>query len=352
MKNKRVVVTGGAGFIGGALVRKLIEQNFTVLNIDSLTYASNLQSLVNVSTNENYSFKKLDICDENSLWKLILDFCPDTIMHLAAESHVDRSIDDPSTFLKTNILGTANLLNLARKLSNENKEFLFHHISTDEVYGDLSELDPAFTEKNNYDPSSPYSASKASSDHLVRSWSRTYGLKYVITNCSNNYGPFHFPEKFIPNIIIRGLLNKKINIYGDGSQIRDWLYVDDHADALIKINCSGFKNTTFNIGGNNELRNIDVAKNVCSLLDKLVPLEDKSKNYSDLITFVRDRPGHDLRYAIDNSKLKKHLNWEPAETFESGLEKTVKWYISNKDWWKEMVRKNNLLNRLGSKENE
>jgi dTDP-glucose 4,6-dehydratase len=334
----KIVVTGGAGFIGSALIRYLInETNHDVLNLDKLTYAGNLESLVSVSSSERYSFVQLDICDQQGLDKVLNQYQPDLIMHLAAESHVDRSIDGPAEFIQTNIVGTFTLLSAVRtyweNLSKAKKNnFRFHHISTDEVYGDLNETD-LFTEETPYAPSSPYSASKASSDHLVRAWHRTYGLPVVLTNCSNNYGPYHFPEKLIPLVILNAIEGKSLPIYGDGQQIRDWLYVEDHARALFKVVTEGQIGETYNIGGFNEKANIDVVYAICDLLEELVPEKPgQLESYRDLITFVKDRPGHDVRYAIDASKIEKELNWRPIESFESGIKKTVQWYIANKDW--------------------
>lgn len=345
----KILVTGGAGFIGSALVRHIIkETSHTVLNVDKLTYAGNLDSLKSVEASNKYHFEKLDICNFELLDELIKDFYPDIIMHLAAESHVDRSIDDPSDFLKTNIFGTFNLLQASKNLyeSNKEKKFIFHHVSTDEVYGDLSLDDSPFKETNNYDPSSPYSASKASSDHLVRAWSRTYKLPTVITNCSNNYGPYHFPEKLIPHVILSAIHRKKIPVYGDGSQIRDWLFVEDHVKALLMVATKGTPGETYNIGGLNEMTNIDVIKKICSILNKKIPCDD-GLNYKDLITKVTDRPGHDKRYAIDCSKIQEELNWRPEESFDSGIIKTVEWYLENKDWWKKLVNKDYKLERKG-----
>ncbi len=335
----KIFVTGGAGFIGSAVIRYILEStNYIVLNIDKLTYAGNVNNLATVESNSRYSFFQADICDSNMMPKLINDFEPDIILHLAAESHVDRSITGSSEFINTNILGTYNLLEAARdyfnNLSNSSKSmFRFHHISTDEVYGDLDGTESLFVEDTPYNPSSPYSASKASSDHLVRSWNRTYGLPTLITNCSNNYGPYQYPEKLIPLTILKALKGEKIPIYGNGEQIRDWLFVDDHAKAIHRVFTTGKVGETYNIGGCNEIRNIDVVKKICSLLENLAP--DKPvgiKRYDDLISFVEDRPGHDGRYAIDPTKIKIDLGWKPDETFESGIEKTVNWYLKNKEW--------------------
>jgi dTDP-glucose 4,6-dehydratase len=335
----KFIVTGGAGFIGSAVVRHIIEQtNDEVLVIDKLTYAGNLESLDNVSENSRYYFKQIDICDRNKLDTVITDFCPDIIMHLAAESHVDRSIDNPASFIETNVIGTYALLEAAlaywRTLDKiKQASFRFHHISTDEVYGDLYGTHDLFTEKTAYSPSSPYSASKASSDHLVRAWNRTFGLPTIITNCSNNYGPYHFPEKLIPLMILNALEGKPLPIYGSGQQIRDWLYVEDHARALYLVATKASVGQTYNIGGHNEQRNIDVVNLICDLLEELVPNKPQDINhYKDLITHVTDRPGHDQRYAIDASKIYQDLGWKPQETFETGMRKTVLWYLQHKDW--------------------
>ena len=337
MTNKNILVTGGAGFIGSAVIRYLInETNNNVLNIDKLTYAGNLESLETVSNNPRYQFLHADICDKSAMTKAFQDFQPNIVMHLAAESHVDRSIDGPMDFIQTNIIGTYNLLEVARNywqnLTEDKKSrFKFHHISTDEVYGDLEGTDDLFTEETSYSPSSPYSASKASSDHLVRAWYRTYGLPVVVTNCSNNYGPYHFPEKLIPLVILNALDGKPLPVYGDGKQIRDWLYVEDHARALYLVATTAKVGETYNIGGHNEKQNIDVVKTICTILDNIKPRTD-GQSYIQQITFVKDRPGHDLRYAIDASKIQQELNWQPQETFESGIQKTVEWYLANEDW--------------------
>lgn len=337
MTNKNILVTGGAGFIGSAVVRYLINSTDNrVLNIDKLTYAGNLESLAFVNDNPRYQFLHADICDKSAMTKAFQDFQPNIVMHLAAESHVDRSIDGPIDFIQTNIIGTYNLLEVARNywqnLAEDKKSsFKFHHISTDEVYGDLEGTDDLFTEATSYSPSSPYSASKASSDHLVRAWYRTYGLPIVITNCSNNYGPYHFPEKLIPLVILNALDGKPLPVYGDGKQIRDWLYVEDHARALYLVATTAKVGETYNIGGHNEKQNIDVVKTICTILDNIKPRTD-GQSYTQQITFVKDRPGHDLRYAIDASKINKELGWQPQETFESGIQKTVEWYLSNQDW--------------------
>ena len=331
------MVTGGAGFIGSAVIRHIIEKTpHQVLNIDKLTYAGNLESLNSISKNSRYQFSQTDICDREALDQLFLEFQPDLVMHLAAESHVDRSITGSAAFVETNIIGTYQLLEAARNYWNNLEEhkklaFRFHHISTDEVYGDLEGTDDLFLETTSYAPSSPYSASKASSDHLVRAWHRTYGLPTIVTNCSNNYGPYHFPEKLIPLVILNALESKPLPIYGKGDQIRDWLYVEDHARALYKVVTEGIVGETYNIGGHNEKQNIDVVKTICSILDELRPQANNTP-YASLITFVKDRPGHDLRYAIDASKIKNDLGWTPQETFKTGIRKTVEWYLNNLEW--------------------
>ncbi|MDH1705589.1 dTDP-glucose 4,6-dehydratase [Acinetobacter johnsonii] len=333
----RILVTGGAGFIGSAVIRHIIENtHHHVLNVDKLTYAGNLESLRSIEKSERYKFSQTDICDQVVLERIFHEFQPDSVMHLAAESHVDRSIDGPAAFIQTNIVGTYSLLEAARKywlsLTLDAKEaFRFHHISTDEVYGDLEGTTDLFTETTPYTPSSPYSASKASSDHLVRAWQRTYGLPTIVTNCSNNYGPYHFPEKLIPLVILNALDMKPLPIYGKGDQIRDWLFVEDHARALYQVVTEGVVGETYNIGGHNEKQNIEVVKTICKILDELKP-ESTGQKYETLITFVKDRPGHDLRYAIDAAKIEKELGWTPQETFETGIRKTVAWYLNNLDW--------------------
>lgn len=339
----KILVTGGAGFIGSAVVRHIIKNTQdTVVNVDKLTYAGNLESLAEVSENNRYYFEHADICDKAAMERIFATHQPDAVMHLAAESHVDRSITGPAAFIETNIVGTYVLLEAARGYWNEldadkKQAFRFHHISTDEVYGDLTHPDevtagnvlPLFTEKTAYAPSSPYSASKASSDHLVRAWLRTYGFPTIVTNCSNNYGPYHFPEKLIPLVILNALEGKALPIYGKGDQIRDWLYVEDHARALYTVVTQGVVGETYNIGGHNEKKNLDVVHTICDLLDEIVP---KEGSYRDQITYVTDRPGHDRRYAIDAAKISDELGWKPLETFESGIRKTVEWYLSNTQW--------------------
>lgn len=350
----KIIVTGGAGFIGSAVVRHIInETHDDVLVVDKLTYAGNLDSLDSVSKSERFSFSKVDICDSASVDAIFNDFQPDAIMHLAAESHVDRSIDGPGDFIQTNIIGTYTLLEASRKYwlgldDSRKNSFRFHHISTDEVFGDLHNINDLFTEQTAYNPSSPYSASKAASDHLVRAWLRTYGLPTLVTNCSNNYGPYHFPEKLIPLIILNALHGKSLPVYGDGSQIRDWLYVDDHARALYKVVTEGKVGETYNIGGHNERKNIDVVKTICRELNQLVTVKPSGvDNFEDLITFVKDRPGHDLRYAIDATKIHTELGWLPQETFESGIRKTVKWYLENEQWWSRVKDGSYQGERLG-----
>lgn len=357
----KILVTGGAGFIGSAVVRHIISntQN-SVINVDKLTYAGNLESLVSVATSERYAFEQVDICDRAQLDRIFSQHRPDAVMHLAAESHVDRSITGPADFIQTNIVGTYTLLEATRAYWNTlaveaKKAFRFHHISTDEVYGDLPHPDeqeglavnqelPLFTETTSYAPSSPYSASKASSDHLVRAWLRTYGLPTLVTNCSNNYGPYHFPEKLIPLVILNALEGKALPIYGKGDQIRDWLYVEDHARALYKVVTQGQVGETYNIGGHNEKQNLEVVQTICSILDVLVP---KDTPYADQITYVTDRPGHDRRYAIDASKMSQELNWQPEETFETGLRKTVEWYLANQTWCQHVQDGSYQRERLG-----
>ncbi|MCU8001472.1 dTDP-glucose 4,6-dehydratase [Shewanella sp. SM96] len=389
----KILITGGAGFIGSAVVRHIINNTQdSVINIDKLTYAGNLESLVSVDKNERYAFEQVDICDRAELDRVFAQHQPDAVMHLAAESHVDRSITGPSDFIQTNIVGTYTLLEATRAYWNvlsaeAKKAFRFHHISTDEVYGDLPHPDEVmvganhnspitsdqhlllFTETTPYAPSSPYSASKASSDHLVRAWLRTYGLPTIVTNCSNNYGPYHFPEKLIPLVILNALEGKPLPIYGKGDQIRDWLYVEDHARALYKVVTSGKVGETYNIGGHNEKQNIEVVKTICSILDELVPLGDvngeslmgngvttndspitnnQQRSYCNQITYVTDRPGHDRRYAIDATKMSNELNWQPEETFETGLRKTIEWYLTNQEWCQHVQDGSYQRERLGA----
>ncbi|WP_068808884.1 dTDP-glucose 4,6-dehydratase [Thauera phenolivorans] len=355
--NHRILVTGGAGFIGSAVVRHLIESTtHHVANLDKLTYAGNLESLSSIADSSRYRFHQVDICNAGALDQVFAEFRPTAVMHLAAESHVDRSIDGPAEFIQTNMVGTYTLLEAARRywngLADDAKAaFRFHHISTDEVYGDLEGTDDLFTETTPYAPSSPYSASKASSDHLVRAWQRTYGLPTLVTNCSNNYGPYHFPEKLIPHMILNALAGKPLPVYGDGSQIRDWLYVEDHARALVEVVTRGKVGETYNIGGHNEKRNLEVVETICDLLDEMVPWVDRGQtsSYRELITFVKDRPGHDRRYAIDASKIERELGWKPQETFQSGIRKTVRWYLDNRQWWERVLDGSYQLARLGEK---
>ncbi|WP_416886553.1 dTDP-glucose 4,6-dehydratase [Marinospirillum sp.] len=354
----KILITGGAGFIGSAVIRHIIQNTTdSLVNVDKLTYAGNLDNLVSVCQSSRYAFEQVDICDRSALERIFIQHQPDAVMHLAAESHVDRSIDGPAAFIETNIVGTYTLLEVARSywqgLDTQGKQgFRFHHISTDEVYGDLPHPDEddqaeqkLFTEATAYAPSSPYSASKASSDHLVRAWYRTYGLPVIVTNCSNNYGPYHFPEKLVPHIILNALHGKPLPVYGKGDQIRDWLYVEDHARALYKVVTEGKVGETYNIGGHNEKQNLDVVQLLCEILQELKP---QTNRYKDLITFVKDRPGHDRRYAIDASKIERELGWKPQETFESGMRKTVQWYLDHEPWWQSVLSCDYQLTRLGS----
>lgn len=374
-----ILVTGGAGFIGSAVIRYLIEQTeHAVVNVDALTYAGNLESLTAVDSSDRYTFEQADIGDAASMAAILERHQPDAVMHLAAESHVDRSIDGPAAFIQTNIVGTYTLLEAVRhywkglqaSAPEKASAFRFHHISTDEVYGDLEGPEDLFTEQTPYAPSSPYSASKASSDHLVRAWHRTYGLPILVTNCSNNYGPYHFPEKLIPLMILNALAGKPLPVYGNGQQVRDWLYVEDHARALVKVVTEGVVGETYNIGGHNEQTNLHVVETICEILDELMLSEERGvrseenpsqaqrsrltphhsplTSYKDLITFVQDRPGHDLRYAIDASKIERELGWKPEETFETGLRKTVQWYLANESWWKRVQDGSYQGQRLGS----
>ena len=350
----KILITGGAGFIGSSLIRYLMKcKTFEIINLDFLTYAGNLDSLKDIINEINYVFCQVNICDSEAVAEVFRKHRPNVVMHLAAESHVDRSIDGPADFIDTNITGTFHLLDAARNYFEslevvDKKLFRFHHISTDEVYGDLKGTDDLFTEETPYSPSSPYSASKAASDHLVRAWGRTYGLPVIITNCSNNYGPYHFPEKLIPHVILNAIHGNPLPIYGDGSQIRDWLYVEDHAKALIKVVAEGEIGETYNIGGHNEKTNLEVVETICDLLEDLAPEKPVGVgNYRDLITFVKDRPGHDARYAIDASKIERELGWVPEETFETGLRKTIQWYLDNRQWWERVLSGAYRLERLG-----
>ena len=351
----KILVTGGAGFIGSAVIRHIIHNtDDEVLNVDKLTYAGNLESLKEVDKNSRYTFQQIDICDKEALEQAFDSFKPNLVMHLAAESHVDRSIDGPAEFINTNIVGTYHLLEVARQYWQnlddlDKKQFKFHHISTDEVYGDLEGTTDLFTETTPYAPSSPYSASKASSDHLVRAWHRTYGFPILVTNCSNNYGPYHFPEKLIPLVILNALDGKALPVYGKGNQIRDWLFVEDHARALYKVVTEGKVGETYNIGGHNEKQNIEVVKTICHILDELKP-QANDQPYESLIKFVKDRPGHDLRYAIDARKIANELNWTPTETFDSGIRKTVEWYLNNMEWCSRVQDGSYQRERLGAGE--
>ncbi|MBP0484506.1 dTDP-glucose 4,6-dehydratase [Sagittula salina] len=347
----KILVTGGAGFIGSAVVRRAIAEGHAVVNLDALTYAACLDNVKSVSDAPGYAFEQVDIRDRAGLDRIFADHRPDAVMHLAAESHVDRSIDGPGTFIETNVMGTFHLLEAARAywLAQGRPEgFRFHHISTDEVFGSLG-AEGQFTETTPYDPRSPYSASKASSDHLVRAWAETYGLPVVLTNCSNNYGPFHFPEKLIPVVILNALHGRPIPIYGDGSNVRDWLYVEDHAEALLLVLQKGASGRSYNIGGENERSNLDLVRTICTILDRLAPEQaPKGGSYADLITFVTDRPGHDARYAIDPTRIREELDWRPSVTVEEGLEKTVRWYLDNRDWWQALLDREGVGTRLGA----
>jgi len=345
----KLLVTGGAGFIGSALIRQAITKGYEIINVDKLSYAANLMNLASVQDLPNYSFVQADICDRAMMDKVLSQYQPNAIMHLAAESHVDRSLDGPDDFILTNIIGTFTLLEAARKyceaLTDQARaKFRFHHVSTDEVYGDLGAQDPAFSEQTPYDPSSPYSASKAASDHLVRAWARSYDMNVVISNCSNNYGPFQFPEKLIPLVILKALKGEPIPVYGTGENIRDWLYVDDHAAALLCVLEQGRAGQTYNIGGNNERQNIDIVKVICQIMDEYVP---RSTPHQDLIKFVKDRPGHDRRYAINANKIQTELGWSPSISGDEGLLKTVKWYLDNEDWWRPILDTSQAISRRG-----
>ncbi|AUQ64829.1 dTDP-glucose 4,6-dehydratase [Phaeobacter inhibens] len=347
----KILVTGGAGFIGSAVVRLAVARGHQVVNLDALTYAACLDNVADVAGNPNYAFEQVDIRDRAALDTVFARHRPDVMMHLAAESHVDRSIDGPGDFIETNITGTYQMLEAARKYwaeSGRPEAFRFHHISTDEVYGSLP-ADPSvmFTEETGYDPRSPYSASKAASDHLVRAWGETYGLPVVLTNCSNNYGPYHFPEKLIPVVILNALAGKPLPIYGDGSNVRDWLYVEDHADALLLVVSKGRVGRSYNIGGENERSNLELVETLCAILDEKQPREDGG-SYKDQITFVTDRPGHDARYAIDPSRIRDELGWRPSVTVEEGLEKTVQWYLDNESWWRALQSRDGVGQRLGT----
>ena len=359
----KILVTGGAGFIGSAVIRYIIKNtDDSVVNLDKLTYAGNLENLLEVCDNSRYAFEQVDVCDAQELDRVLMTHRPDAVMHLAAESHVDRSIDGPAEFIYTNVVGTYTLLEACRKYLNfiERHEgkgkgfFRFHHISTDEVYGDLEADGGLSTEQTPYSPNSPYSSSKASSDHLVRAWMRTYGLPVLITNCSNNYGPYHFPEKLIPLVILNALDGKPLPVYGKGDQVRDWLYVEDHARALYKVISEGEIGETYNVGGHNEKQNLQVVRYICEILEELVPDNPYSKSYSyegfeGLIKFVKDRPGHDVRYAIDASKIYRELNWKPQETFETGMRKTIEWYLGNSEWLMNVRDGSYKYDRLGLK---
>lgn len=352
----KILITGGCGFIGSALVRRLIRHTkHEVCNLDALTYAGNPASLDGCDADPRYRFAQVNLCDRDAVEALVESYAPDAVMHLAAESHVDRSIDGPLDFIHTNVVGTAHLLEAVRKYWNAlpsdcRAAFRFHHISTDEVFGDLEAADPAFTEGTRYAPSSPYAASKGASDHLVRAWHRTYGLPVIVTNCSNNYGPFHYPEKFIPHVILNAVHGRPLPVYGDGLQIRDWLYVEDHAEALVHVIERGRVGETYNIGGHNEKTNLEVVEGLCELLDGLAPARRPAalSSYRELIQFVDDRPGHDRRYAIDAGKIERDLGWIPKETFETGLSKTVSWYLQREDWWNPLLRDRYQLSRLGN----
>lgn len=358
---KTILVTGGCGFIGSNLIRYLLQnKEYSLVNLDKLTYAGNLSSLEDVASHDRYQFEQVDLCDATAVHDVFKRHRPNGVMHLAAESHVDRSIDGPSDFIQTNIVGTYHLLQASlahwKQFSADSRErahFRFLHVSTDEVYGSLRSTDPAFSEETAYDPRSPYSASKAASDHLVRAWHESYGLPTLITNCSNNYGPYQFPEKLIPVVILKCLKGEPIPVYGKGENVRDWLYVEDHCSALETVFTSGKPGETYNVGGNNEQKNLDLVRKICQIMNELRPLATASTqaetddDYQNLITFVTDRPGHDFRYAIDASKIKRDLGWEPKENFASGLTKTVRWYLENREWWQPILERGHKLERLG-----
>lgn len=345
----KILITGGAGFIGSAVIREAIKRGHSITNVDCLTYAANLTSLATVSEHKNYTFVQQDIRDADAMSHLFKTHQPDSILHLAAESHVDRSINEPGAFIETNILGTYILLDASRAYfdgltDSRRSRFRFHHVSTDEVYGDLDIDAPAFSEQTPYDPSSPYSASKAASDHLVRAWGRTYGLPIIVTNCSNNYGPYQFPEKLVPVVILKALHQQSIPVYGSGQNIRDWLYVEDHANALLTVLQSGKIGETYNIGGNNERTNLDIVKTICRLMDRHV---DAPNEHENLIKFVEDRPGHDRRYAINTEKIMRELNVSPSIDFDEGFARTVSWYLNNEAWWRPLVNAEKFGHRLG-----
>ena len=343
----KILITGGAGFIGSAVVRLAIARGHHVVNLDALTYAANLENVAEAAQSDRYAFEQADIRDRAALDRILAQHRPDAIMHLAAESHVDRSIDGPAAFVETNVIGTFNMLEAARAYwtaQGRPGSFRFHHISTDEVFGSLGETGQ-FTETTPYDPRSPYSASKAGSDHLVRAWAETYGLPVVLTNCSNNYGPYHFPEKLVPVVILKALSGQPIPVYGDGGNIRDWLYVEDHADALLLVLEKGQLNRSYNIGGENEATNIDLVRTICAHMDELHPT---GAPHAELITFVTDRPGHDRRYAIDPTRIRTELGWRPSVTVEEGLRRTVEWYLANRDWWQPLLDRDGVGKRLGT----
>ncbi len=348
----KLLVTGGAGFIGSAVIRLAIQQGHAVVNVDALTYAACLENLSSIAGSQEYAFEHADVRDRDALHRIFVEHEPDVVMHLAAQSHVDRSIDGPDEFIETNIGGTFNMLEAARKYwvrKGRPDSFRFHHVSTDEVYGSLPpDSEIKFREETPYDPGNPYSASKASSDHLVRAWAETYGLPVLVTNCSNNYGPYHFPEKLIPLVTINALHGKPLPIYGDGSNVRDWLYVEDHASALLRVVEQGKVGRTYNIGGENECSNLDLVQTICGILDQLRPRENGT-SYAELITFVADRPGHDARYAIDATRIREELGWSASVTVQEGLEKTVRWYLDNEDWWRPLMERQGVGHRLGMK---